>query len=113
MAVGGLDPILNSESKKKYEIASYIIAKGLDVNGINHHYYREPRDITPLHASVLYNDPERAKFLIDHGADVRIKTKTYHNMTALELAQALQKKLPAEDRRELIRLLSSRNENVK
>ena len=107
LAIGGLDPILNlSNSKKKYAIAEYFIAKGLDVNGVNHYYFREPNDHTPLHASVLYNDVERAKFLIDHGADVNIKSKSLNGMTALEFAQALQKKRPAEDRSELIRLLS-------
>lgn len=106
LAFGGLDPILNGESKKKYEIAEFFIAKGLDVNGVNNHYFRERHDYTPLHASVLYNDAERAKFLLDHGADVNIKSKSANNMTALELAQALQKKRPTEDRSELIRLLS-------
>ena len=98
--------LFNIESKKKYEIAEFFIAKGLDVNGVNHYYFRKPHDDTPLHASVLYNDAERAKFLIDHGADLNIKSKPLNDMTALELAQALQKKRPAEDRSELIRLLS-------
>ena len=106
LAFGGLDVILNVESKKKYDIAEFFIAKGLDVNGVNHYYFREPHDHTPLHASVLYNDAERAKFLIEHGADLNIKSKSANDMTALELAQALQKKRPAEDRSELIRLLS-------
>lgn len=106
LAIGGLDVILNVESKKKYDIAEHFIAKGLDVNGVNHYYFREPHDHTPLHASVLYNDAERAKFLIDHGADLNIKSKSLNDMTALEFAQALQKKRPAEDRSELIRLLS-------
>ncbi len=106
LAFGGLDPILNGESKKKYDIAEYFIAKGLDVNGVNHYYFREPNDYTPLHASVSYNDVERAKFLIDHGADVNIKSRSANDMTALELAKALQEKRPAEDRSALIRLLS-------
>ncbi len=106
LAIGGLDPILNVESKKKYDIAEFFIAKGLDVNGANHNYFRKPDDLTPLHASVLYNDAERAKFLIEHGADANIKSKSLNDMTALEFAQALQKKKPAEDRSELIRLLS-------
>lgn len=106
LAVGGLDVILNGESKKKYDIAAFFIAKGLDVNGVNHHFFRKPNDYTPLHASVLYNDAERAKFLIDHGADLDIKSKSANNMTALEFAKALQKERPTEDRRELIRLLS-------
>lgn len=106
LAIGGLDPILNGESKKKYEIAAFFIAKGLDVNGVNHYSSRGPGDVTPLHASVLYNDPERAKFLLDHGADVNRKSKSYDNMTPLQLAQAMQKKRPREDRGELIRLLS-------
>lgn len=78
----------------------------MDVNGINHYYFRKPDDITPLHASVLYNDPERAQFLLDHGANANLKSKSYDNMTPLQLAQAMQKKRPREDRGELIRLLS-------
>ena len=107
LAVGGLDPILNGESKKKYEIAAFFIAKGLDVNGINHYYYRKPDDLTPLHASVLYNDVERAKFLIDHGANPNIQSKTYNDMTPLEMAKAIQSKRPNEDRSALIRFLSN------
>lgn len=106
LAFGGLDPILNGESIKKYDIAAFFIAKGLDVNGVNHHHYRERNDYTPLHASVLYNDPERVKFLLDHGASLDIKSKSANNMTPLEFAKDLQKSRPAEDRQELIRLLS-------
>lgn len=107
LAIGGLDPILNIESKKKYEIAKFFVAKGLDVNGINH--YGDPRHVTPLHASVLYNDVERAKFLLDHGADpnIKIQSRSYRDMTALDLAKALQQERPEEDRRELIHLLST------
>lgn len=108
LAIGGLDPILNlDDSKKKYEIAAFFIAKGLNVNGVNHYSYQGPRDVTPLHASVRYNDPERAKFLLEHGADLSIRSKSLNNMTALELAKALQERQPDVDRRELIRLLSN------
>lgn len=107
LAIGGLDPILNIESSKKYDIAAFLIAKGLNINGVNH-YSPTPqsRDITPLHASVLYNDVERAKFLIDKGADLNIKSKTAYNTTPLELAKELQAKKPGEDRSEIVRLLS-------
>lgn len=39
LAIGGLDPILNLQNSKKYEIAAFFIAKGMDVNGINHYYF--------------------------------------------------------------------------
>lgn len=109
LAIGGLDPILNIDSDRKYEFAEFFISKGLDINGINHYTFREPSYVTPLHASVLYNDVERAKFLLAHGADVniKIKSRTYNDLTALELAKAMQQRLPTEDRSELIRLLSA------
>lgn len=108
LAIGGLDPILNIDSDRKYEFAEFLISKGLDVNGVNR--YGEPSHVTtPLHASVLYNDIHRAKFLLAHGADpnIKIKSRVYNDLTALELAKAMQQRLPTEDRSELIRLLSA------
>lgn len=107
LAIGGLDPILNlDDPKKKYALAAYFIAKGLDVNGVNHYAYGEPGDLTPLHASVLYNDPERAQFLLAHGADASIKSKRHGDVTPLALAKRLQQKRPHEDRSAIIRILS-------
>lgn len=99
----GLEYILNLESHEKYKIAEIFISRGLDVNGVNHF---SNRDVTPLQASVFYNDVERVKFLIKHGADVSIRSKGY-GMTALELAKKLHKENSKEDRSEIIKILSS------
>lgn len=99
----GLEFILNLQSPEKYEMAKKFISKGLDVDGINHY---SDKDITPLHASVLYNDVERVKFLIDQGANIEIRSKGY-GMTALELARKLHKEQGREDRTEMIDILSA------
>ncbi|MFN3882356.1 MAG: hypothetical protein ACK4L8_13115 [Nitrincola lacisaponensis] len=99
----GLDYILNLEGPNKYKIAEIFISRGLDVNGVNHF---SNMDVTPLHASVLYNDVERVVFLIKQGADVNIRSEGYE-MTALELAEKLHEDNDKEDRSEIIRILSS------
>lgn len=98
----GLEYILNGENSKKYEIAEIFILNGLDVNGINHY---SDRDVTPLHAAVIYNDLERVKFLIRHGADMHIKSEGY-GMTAIELAKELHGENGKENRSEIIQVLS-------
>lgn len=105
LAASGVDPILNLDSNRKYEIADFFISKGLDVNGPNRHRHAREDDSTPLHASVLYNDPERAKFLIDHGADLDAESNYHNDMTPLELARNLQKKFPEKDMGKVIRVL--------
>lgn len=101
----GLDYILNGEKPKKYEIAKIFISRGLDVDGINHF---SEKDVTPLHAAVLFNDVQRVKFLIYHGANLNITSRGY-GMTALELARKLHKEESKEDRSEIIKILSSAN----
>ena len=98
----GLEYILNSENPKKYKIAEIFISKGLDVNGINHYI---DKDVTPLHAAVMYNDVERVKFLIKQGANVHIVSNGY-GMTALELAKRFHEETGKENRSEIIQLLS-------
>lgn len=106
LAIGGLDPILNfSNEAKKYEIASFLISKGMDVNGVNNFYYERPDDSTPLHLSVLYNDPKRAEFLIKHGANINIQSEYHKNMIPLELAVHFQGKIPNVDRSKIIQIL--------
>ncbi len=99
----GLEFILNLQSPGKYEMANTFISKGLDINGINHY---SDKDVTPLHASVLYNDVERVKFLIEHGADIEIRSKGY-GMTALELARRLHEEQGSENRTEIINMLAA------
>ena len=106
LAIGGIDPILNLDNEaKKYEIAEFFISKGLNIDGVNHYYNESMNDSTPLHASALYNDTKRAKFLIAHGANVEARSKYHNNMTPLELARYLQKN-NQKDMNELIQILS-------
>lgn len=99
----GLDYILNGEDPKKYEIAKIFISRGLDVDGRNHF---SDKDVTPLHAAVLYNDVERVIFLIKLNANINITSRGY-GLTALELAKKLHEKEGKENRAEIIRILSS------
>ncbi|NOX77101.1 MAG: hypothetical protein GXP17_10945, partial [Gammaproteobacteria bacterium] len=70
----GLDYILNGEGSVKYDIAKAFLARGLDVNGVNHYKARpEDKSMTPLQAAVVYNDVPRVKFLIEQGADLQIR----------------------------------------
>lgn len=62
----GLEYILNGQNSIKYEIAELFIAKGLNVDGVNH--YSEKK-VTPLYASVIYADLEMTSFLLSHGAN--------------------------------------------
>ncbi|OMH25788.1 hypothetical protein BGP75_25015 [Motiliproteus sp. MSK22-1] len=102
----GLDYILNHEAPRKYEIAEFFLANGLDINGINH--YGAPNDVTPLQASVLYNDAERVEFLIDQGASLYRKSQTLGQLNALELAKDKHKEGDSrEDRSEIIKLLTN------
>jgi len=98
----GLEYILNLENPAKYEMAKKFISKGLDINGVNHY---SDKKLTPLQASVLYNDTVRVKFLIIHGADVHRRNQTY-DMTALELAKKLHVEQGKENRHEIIKLLT-------
>jgi hypothetical protein len=99
----GLDYILNGENSIKYEIAEIFMSKGLNVDGINNF---NDKDLTPLQAAVLHNDVQRVMFLVKHGADKSIKSKSY-GMTALELARKLHKEESKEDRSEIINILST------
>ncbi|PAU82224.1 hypothetical protein CK501_03520 [Halovibrio salipaludis] len=83
---GGLDPVLNMKDERKYKIARFLIENGLDVDEPNQ-YGDEDSDATPLHLSVLYNDPERARFLLDQGADPDAESDRFDGMTPLELAR--------------------------
>ena len=62
----GLEYILNSENKEKYQIAELFIKHGLNIDSINH--FSEDK-VTPLYASVLYNDLKMTSFLLKHGAN--------------------------------------------
>lgn len=102
----GLDFILNLDNPKKYKIAETFIARGLNVDGTNNY---SDKDITPLHAAVLYNDLERVRFLISQGANTNLVSKGYE-MTAFELAKRLHSEDTANNRTEIIKILGAQIE---
>ena len=104
---GGLDPVLNMKDERKYEIARFLIENGLQVDEPNQ-YGNEDSDATPLHLSVLYNDPKRAGFLLDQGADPDAKSTSFDGMTPLELARHFQSTENDRDYQAIIEVLGSR-----
>jgi len=103
----GLDYILTVGGAGKYELAKLFLAKGLDVDGVNHYTEAPPNDkkFTPLQSAVVMNDVPRVKFLIEHGADLHITGDK--GMTALEYAKKLHKAgSERQDRTEIIQILS-------
>ena len=105
----GLDYVLNVEGRNstEYELAKLFLAKGLDVDGVNHYTEAPPNDekFTPLQSAVVMNDVPRVKFLIEHGADLHITGDK--GMTALEYAKKLHKGgSERQDRTEIIQILS-------
>jgi len=102
----GLDYILTVGGSGKYELATLFLAKGLDVDGVNHHTgYFDNKKFTPLQSAVVLNDVPRVKFLLEHGADVHL-TKG-KGITALEYAKKIHKAdSERQDRTEIIQILS-------
>lgn len=80
-AGAGLDFILNLESQNKYEISDLFLQNGLDVDGVNNFNQKK---VTPLQASVVYEDLKRVEYLLTNGADVHLKNSD--GLTALDLA---------------------------
>lgn len=102
---GGLDPVLNLNSTKKYELADFLISQGMSVDAPNQIVAGD--DATPLHLSVLYNDLERAKFLLSRGANPSVTSEQLGGRTPLELARHLQLSGQGEDRTALVHLLAA------
>ena len=104
----GLDYILYVEGRNstEYELAKLFLAKGLDVDGVNHHSgYFDNKKFTPLQSAVVLNDVPRVKFLLEHGADVHLTGGK--GITALEYAKKIHKAgSERQDRTEIIQLLS-------
>jgi len=103
----GLDYILYIEGRNstEYELAKLFLAKGLDVDGVNHHSgYFDNKKFTPLQSAVVLNDVPRVKFLLEHGADVHLTRGK--GITALEYAKKIHKAgNERQDRTEIIQLL--------
>jgi hypothetical protein len=105
----GLIFILNgSNEEKKYKIAEFFIAHGLDVNGINHY---GDHNFTPIYGAILLNNVNMLRFLLKHDADLSIQPPEI-NMTALEFARSLQIKEPAIDRSKILAILSDQKPNI-
>lgn len=104
----GLDYVLNANMHQpdKFKTAKTFILHGLDIDGLNHYGNLET---TPLHAAVIYNDPERVKFLINNGAD---STIINNSMTALDLAKKLHTSNSSQDRDEIITFLSQEQQKL-
>ena len=103
---GGLDPVLNMQDERKYDIALFLLDNGLDVDEPNQ--YGDPdSDATPLHLSVLYNDPERAQFLLEQGADLGVTSDDFDGMTPLDLAFHFKSVDPDKDFQPIIQVLES------
>jgi len=105
----GLDYILYIEGRNstEYELAKLFLAKGLDVDGVNHYTAAPPNNekMTPLQSAVVMNDVPRLKFLIEHGADLRLTGDK--GITALEYAKKIHKAgSESWDTSEIIQLLS-------
>lgn len=106
---GGLDYVLNADMSRphKFATANAFLSHGLDIDGINHYGNAKA---TPLQAAVIYNDPERVRFLISRGADITIANNK--DMTALELAQKLHSPNGPRDRSEIINILTQEQDNL-
>lgn len=102
----GLEYILNGTNPDKYEVAEIFIARGLDVNGVNHYIARlEDKGMTPLQGAVVGNDVPSVKFLLKQEASLDITG--YRGMTALELARKRHKANDEFlDNSEIIKILS-------
>ncbi|VAW86303.1 hypothetical protein MNBD_GAMMA18-1798 [hydrothermal vent metagenome] len=105
----GLDYILYIEGKNstEYELAKLFLAKGLNVDGVNHYTPAPPNDnkFTPLQSAVVMNDMPRVKFLLDYGADIHLSEG--YGMTPIDIARKFHKTgSERQDRTEIIQILS-------
>jgi len=107
LSVGGLDPILNLDNEIfKYELATVLINKGLDVNGINFYYADEKIDLTPLHAAIIEQDVKRTQFLIESGAKMDLTSNSLGNKTPLQYAHVLNQEQQTDELNTIIKLLT-------
>lgn len=68
---------------KQYEVASYLLERGMDINAIARCYHEE---CTTLHQAAKLNDIEMVDWLIDRGAVGKIKDKRF-NKDAIDWAK--------------------------
>jgi ankyrin repeat protein len=61
----------------RLEVVDYLLHRGADVNAAS------PMGITPLHSAVMFNQPNMARSLLDHGAD---PDREYDGKTPLAMA---------------------------
>jgi len=81
----GISYILNGENEGKYEISSFYIENGADVNAINGvGFYKN----TALHSAIIVDDLMAVKYLLNNNARVDVYSPSM-KMTALELSKSL------------------------
>lgn len=108
----GIGFILNNDrndlSENAKELVDFYLSKGADINHVGFDGF------TALHTAVIGNEPKKVKYLLGKGADPNIKVGTntgkpqktlLFNMTALDVAEYLQKKDPDKDFSEVIKIL--------
>jgi ankyrin repeat protein len=84
------------------KLLRFFVARGVDINSADTVYTHS--GFTALHAAVLANSPAEARLLMANGAKIDVRDK--QGRTALELAQFLQERRPAEDRAQIIKTLT-------
>lgn len=96
---------------KQKAYMDFLISKGIHINKIN-----PINGESPLHAAVIFNDVELAKYLLAHGADPALKSTSierlpdYGDKTPLETAKLMQiGSNNKQDRSAMIRLLEEQN----
>lgn len=96
----GLSFVLHARDRR---LSDYFIKNGINVNKVS-----PLTGLTPLHNMVVNNDIELVKYLLEHGADVKVKAdaKFYPAAyTSLELLDMLSQKDPKTDRSAVRQLL--------
>ena len=102
----GLAYILaNSDNKKRFRHADFLITKGLSVDGINHYTTGK---LTPLHCAILAKDINAVNYLLSKGASLEAR-EIKNNQTPLEFAQQLAKAEKSPEIAEIMEMLSPKN----
>ncbi len=113
LSYGGVEVILSLSNNKKYELAEFFISKGLDVNTINQYQSQFGYDLPPIQSAILENDLKKVNFLIFHGANLMVRSKSTGNSTSLEFAKYLKEKEKNIDRSKILTTLSQHVKHIK
>lgn len=86
MSAGDWKEMYGAAVSGNLELVQYHIKNGIDPN------YQHPEILsTPLVASIMYDHPDIAKFLLAHGADPRLLSE-FDNMTPIQAAKMYKRK---------------------